>query len=107
MDDPDACVPLCPCITECRAVIGRTIIDQDHLKVRICLGQNAGDTSVQIGFYFIYRNNDGHEFVICILHDILLQAGLIISWEQGFRNENFISFGFKSWLALRTASDTI
>lgn len=97
MDDPDACVPLCPCITECRAVIGRTIIDQDHLKVRICLGQNAGDTPVQIGLYFIYRNNDGHEFVICILHDILLQAGLIISWEQGFRNENFISFGFKSW----------
>ena len=59
MDDPDACVPLCPCITECRAVIGRTIIDQDHLKVRICLGQNAGDTPVQIGLYFIYRNTMG------------------------------------------------
>ena len=48
-----ASVPLSPRIAHGRAVVRRTVIDKDYLKVRIRLPNNAFDALIEIFFNFV------------------------------------------------------
>ena len=58
VDDGDAVILGCPCVTHGTVVIRGAIIDQNNFQNAVGLVHDGLDTAVQIRFNLVYGDND-------------------------------------------------
>lgn len=60
LDDGDSWIPRLPCIAHGRAVVGRTVVDQDDFKIDVYLVYDGIKAFIQVFLDIIDGDDDGN-----------------------------------------------